>query len=82
MTENTNFPQIKTPRFSHGVLIATHRLRQFKPKRKPYRWLLQSFPVAHGNACLVLLRSSPDTVHSMQLHGTLLSTLLIRRGLP
>ena len=53
-----------------------------KPKRKPYRWLLQSYLMAHRSNCLVLLYPYPDTVRSLRLHKTLISTLLIRRSLP
>ena len=53
-----------------------HRLRQYIPKWKPSRWLLQSFPVAHAEIRLVLLRSGSDTVHDTTLHRTLLSTFL------
>lgn len=53
-----------------------------KPKRKPYRRLLQSYPMAHRGNCLVLLYPYPDTVRSPRLHKTLVSTLLIRRSLP
>ena len=52
------------------------------PKRKPYRWLLQSYLMAHRYNCLVLLYPYPDTVRSLRLHKTLISTLLIRRSLP
>ena len=77
-------PLCKRPNFS-GVfnkIISRNPFCQRKPKRKPYRWLLQSNPMAHRLSCLVLLYPYPDTVRSGRLHKTLLSTLLVRRGLP
>ena len=49
------------------------------PEWKRRRWLLQSYLMAHAKICLVLLRSRPDTVHSIALHKTLRSTFLTAR---
>lgn len=44
--------------------------------------LPRSYLVAHNSICLVLLRSSPDTVHSESLHKTPKSTSLVDLSLP
>lgn len=44
------------------------------PERYSGRRLLQSSLMAHNAVCLVLLPSSPDTVHNASLHKTLVST--------
>ena len=80
-SRNSHKKQI-TPSKPSVICFTVHQLRQLKPKWEHSRWLLQSFPVAHANACLVLLRSSSDTVRSMTLHGTLLSSLLAMRNQP
>ena len=61
---------------------ARHTCRNNIPKRKPNSQLQQSYPKAHERSCLVLLRSSSDTVHKFPLLRTLLSTPLIWCGLP
>lgn len=52
------------------------------PKWKASSQLLQSYLVAHGRVCLVLLPLSSDTVHKWPLHKTLISSSLADRNLP
>ena len=55
---------------------------RYTPVRYVGRWLLQSFLMAHKMVRLVLLPSSPDTVHGISLHKTLGSTPLTAARLP
>ena len=73
VSHNTNFLQKKCVKH-----ICCHKI----PKWKPSSQLLQSYLKAHRLSCLVLLRSSSDTVRRDLLFKTLLSTPLAQRNLP
>lgn len=54
--------------------------RQCVSRRYKDSYLLQSYLVAQHTICLMLLRSSPDMVHSARLHKTLVSSTLVLGG--
>ncbi len=65
----------KSRHFGDKKVLCTYS-DNYTTERSKGSLLLRSYLVAHKNIHLVLLRSGPDTVHSISLHKTPVSTPL------